>query len=44
MQPYFSSNGRFDFIHVGDFFEELNNGLSGIDDQLNIINEFKNDR
>ena len=41
MQPYFSNNKRFDFSHVGDFFEELNNSLDGIDCQLNSINEYK---
>lgn len=41
MQPYFSTNKRFDFIHVGDFFEELNNILDGIDCQLSTINEYK---
>ena len=30
-----------DFIHVGDFFEELNNILDGIDCQLSTINEYK---
>ena len=41
MQPYFSHNKRFDFMVVGDFFEELNNILDGIDGQLNAMNEYK---
>ncbi len=41
MQLYFSQNKRFDFIHTGDFFEELNNILDGIDSQLNAMNEIK---
>ncbi len=41
MQPYFSTNKRFDFLVVGDFFEALNNILDGIDGELNAINEYK---
>lgn len=41
MQLYFSQNKRFDFIHIGDFFEELNNILDGIDSQLNAMNAIK---
>lgn len=41
MQPYFSQNKRFDFMMVGDFFEELNNILDGVDSQLNAINEYR---
>ena len=41
MQLYFSQNKRFDFLHVGDFFEELNNIFDGIDSQLSYIKEIK---
>lgn len=41
MRPYFSSNKRFDFIEIGDFFEALNNGLAGIDSQLKYLREEK---
>ncbi|MBT9795171.1 hypothetical protein [Hungatella hathewayi] len=41
MQLYFPHNKRFDFMHVGDFFEELNNILDGIDSQLSYIKEIK---
>lgn len=41
MQLYFPQNKRFDFLHVGDFFEELNNILDGIDSQLSYIKEIK---
>lgn len=41
MQVYFSQNKRFDFLHMGDFFEELNNILDGIDSELNAMNEIK---
>lgn len=41
MQRYFSRNKRFDFIETGDFFEELNNILDGIDGEMNYINEIK---
>lgn len=39
MQVYFSENKRFDFVQMGDFFEELNNILAGIDSELNAMNE-----
>lgn len=41
MQVYFPENKRFDFVHTGDFFEELNNILDGIDSELNSMNEIK---
>lgn len=41
MQVYFSQNKRFDFMHMGDFFEALNNILDGIDSEFNYVNEMK---
>lgn len=41
MQVYFPENKRFDFVHMGDFFEEINNALDGIDSELNAMNEIK---
>lgn len=41
MEYYFKSNKRFDFIHVGNFFESINNALDNIDACLNQMNEFK---
>ena len=41
MQVYFSQNKRFDFLHMGDFFEALNNILDGIDSEFNYVNEMK---
>ncbi len=41
MEYYFKSNKRFDFIHVGDFFEAVNNALDGLDASLNHMNECK---
>ena len=41
MQVYFSQNKRFDFIHIGDFFEALNNILDGIDSEFSYVNEIK---
>lgn len=41
METYFAVDTKFDFVHVGDFFEELNNILGGIDGVLNHINEIK---
>lgn len=41
MQVYFPENKRFDFVQVGDFFEEINNILDGIDSELNTMNEIK---
>lgn len=41
MQVYFPQNKRFDFMQMGNFFEELNNILDGIDSQLNYFNEIK---
>jgi len=41
MQPYFSSDKRFDFIEIGVFFEALNNGLADIDSQLKCLREEK---
>lgn len=40
MQAYFSKNKYFDFIHVGNFFEALNNILDGIDSQFSEMNEY----
>ena len=41
MQVYFSQNKRFDFVHVGNFFEALNNILDEIDSELNYRNEIE---
>lgn len=41
MQVYFSQNKRFDFMHMGDFFEALNNILDEIDSEFNYVNEMK---
>ena len=41
MQVYFPKNKRFDFMHVGDFFEALNNILDGIDSAFSYRNEIK---
>lgn len=41
MQVYFPQNKRFDFVHVGDFFEALNNILDGIDSEFSYRNEIK---
>lgn len=41
MQVYFPQNKRFDFIHIGNFFEELNNILDGVDSELKYMNEIK---
>lgn len=41
MQVYFPQNKRYDFVQVGDFFEELNNILDGIDSEFSSINEIK---
>lgn len=41
MQVYFPENKRFDFMHVGDFFEALNNILDGIDSEFNYINDIR---
>lgn len=41
LQQYFVRSKKFDFVHVGDFFEELINGLDSIDYQLSRINELK---
>lgn len=41
MQVYFPQNKRFDFMHVGDFLEALNNILDGIDSEFNYINEIR---
>ena len=40
MQPYFSRNTRFDFVQVGDFFEELISILVCIDTKLVLFNEY----
>lgn len=41
IQVYFSENKRFDFIQIGNFFEEINNILDGIHSELNTMNEIK---
>ena len=41
MQIYFPQNKRFDFVHVGDFFETLNNILDEIDSEFSYRNEIK---
>ena len=41
MQVYFPQNKRFDFVHVGNFFEALNNILDEIDSELNYRNEIE---
>lgn len=41
MQVYFPENKRFDFMHVGEFFEALNNILDGIDSEFNYINDIR---
>ena len=40
LKPYFKINKRFDFLHVGEFLEALNNSLDGINCIIDKIKEY----